>query len=97
MLVSESAPNEKPPCKVVLHCENTQFLADVEFLGSEFARSQSVRDRFVALGDFAQNVECVHVDGDAARPAEQVFLRLQFSERAAAFVAALRAGELDVR
>lgn len=78
---------------VPLSCDTSGLRADLALLAQAAERSLEVRQRLLDLGDLSAHIRCVDLKPHLALAACQVRIRLEFSDRVAALVAALRAGD----
>lgn len=77
-----------------LSVDSSALQADIELLAQAAERLPEVRELLLDAGDLAAQVRCVHLGDALAGRADEFRVRLEFSERLAELVAAVRTGKL---
>lgn len=84
-----------PVCTISLRLDATQCLADLQLLADTAKRSKQLCRRLIDFGDIRSEFACVQAEPSFAAGAGELWVRLQFSNRLAELVSAVRAGHFD--
>lgn len=80
---------------LTLRCDSKQILLDLELLAKFAQRSEKLRLRLLDFGDLAAQIVCIDAESGFALGANEIGVRLQFSDSLLELVSAVRAGQFD--